>query len=176
MFGPICLGVEYLDMFISKDNIKELDKLAQFKDPDVFSLDVDGIDFYIAKTLFDSGYRPRICVVEYNAAFGPDKCITVEYDSEFNILAAHPSQLYWGVSLEGWKKYFKNHGYQFVTVDSNGVNAFFINSSCFDTNFCQKINALEYKDSFYQKKVFKNNYEERFKLISDMNFLEIESI
>ena len=38
--------------------------LAFHENPDLFSLDIDGNDFYIAKAILDGGFRPKIFVVE----------------------------------------------------------------------------------------------------------------
>lgn len=46
-----CIGVEALNMFVNTENVQELKVLASHFDPDIFSLDIDGVDYYIAKAI-----------------------------------------------------------------------------------------------------------------------------
>jgi hypothetical protein len=167
------LGVKSLNLFVTKKNINTLFSNLLHKDPDVFSLDIDSTDYYMMKSLIDNGLKPSIIVVEYNSTFGPSKKITVEYKDDFNIANEHPSSLYYGVSINGWNTYFKSIGYKFVTVDSNGVNAFFINPEKFNKNFVESIDGIKYKENFYEFSKFQKNHEERFELIKNMKYIKI---
>lgn len=166
-------GVECKSMFLTRDNAKDLMPLLVYKNPDVFTLDIDGNDYYIVKSLFESGLRPKICAVEYNSAYGPSKSMTIEYDDRFVFTKAHPTGLYYGVSVSGWRKFFESYGYRFVTVDRNGVNAFFIDPSCFNASFVNEIKGLEYAENKSQFWKFRKTNEEQFKLIADQKFVEI---
>jgi hypothetical protein len=66
MIANHSIGVNFLNMFVNSENIQELKKITLHLDPDVFSLDIDGIDYYIAKAIMEGGFRPKIFVVEYN--------------------------------------------------------------------------------------------------------------
>ena len=118
-------GLQIINHMVNIKSIDYIKSITQFTNPDVFSLDIDSIDYYVAKELFEKGFEPKIFIVEYNSAFGPDQKITVEYSENFNFGSHHPSFLYYGVSINAWKSLFKKYGYKFITVDSNGVNAFF---------------------------------------------------
>lgn len=170
------IGIEAYSMFVDKDNVDKIKKLAIYNNPDVFSLDIDGNDYYIAKAIIASGFRPKIFVVEYNSAFGPENSKTIMYASDFNIAKAHQSQLYYGVSVTGWKNFFESHGYKFVTVDSNGVNAIFIDMDEFEISFVNQIKGLSFVENFYQMRKFKCSWREQFELIKDMEYFEIKSI
>ncbi|MDF1792208.1 MAG: hypothetical protein P1U88_09880 [Thalassobaculaceae bacterium] len=101
--------------------------IAQMKwpRPTLLSLDIDSIDYYVAKRLLDDGMRPDIVVCEYNPFLGSDP-ITVDYAEEFARYAFQPEfGLYYGASLNAWKHLFGTAGYQFLCVDTTGVNAFF---------------------------------------------------
>jgi len=135
IMSAINLGVECHNLFISLDSAKSAIDLLLHKDPDIFSLDIDGNDYYIAKTLLELGLRPKIFVVEYNSVYGPAQSLTIRYKNDFNFVEAHESQLYFGASIAGWKNLFLKFGYHFVTVDLNGVNAFFIDPDQFDPYF-----------------------------------------
>jgi len=84
------IGTECHNMFMTRKNVHELGRLACHHDPDVFSLDIDGNDYYIADAILDSGFRPKIFVVEYNSVYGPERSTTIEYTDDFVFKKAHP--------------------------------------------------------------------------------------
>ena len=168
------IGAQCRNMFVTLDTVGDLKKMAFHSDPDVFSLDIDGNDYYIANALMDAGFRPKIFVVEYNSVYGPERSMTVEYRDDFYFINAHPTQLYYGVSIAGWRKFFEKRGYRFVTVDRNGVNAFFVDPACFDMNFLDKVNGLDFAENRYQFTKFRKTSAEQFEMIADQKFTPIE--
>jgi hypothetical protein len=165
---------ELVCLFVDKDSVETLKKLAVHLDPDIFSLDIDGNDYYVARAIMEAGFRPGIFIVEYNSAFGPRESITIDYKKDFNNSEAHASQLYYGVSISGWKTFFKRWEYAFVTVDSNGVNAIFIDRRQFDPGFAAGLKGLQFAENFYQRNKFKCGWEQQFELIKDMNYVSID--
>jgi hypothetical protein len=61
--------------------------------------------------------------------------LTIEYARDFDFTRAHPTQLYYGVSIAGWRAGLERYGYRFVTVEQNGVNAFFVDPRHFEPCF-----------------------------------------
>ena len=112
-------------------------------------------------------------MVEYNSVYGPDRSLTVEYKDNFIFTSAHPTHLYYGVSIAGWRKFFESRNYRFVTVDQNGVNAFFVDADSFEDNFINNINGLGFAENRYQLTKFRKPSEEQFSLIEDQNFIPI---
>lgn len=167
------IGGECHNMFVTRENVGDLKNLAFYQDPDVFSLDIDGNDYYIAQAILDGGFRPKIFVVEYNSVYGPDRRVTVEYRDDFVFTSAHPTQLYYGVSIAGWRKFFEARGYRFVTVDRNGVNAFFVDPVFFNPAFLDGIAPLNFSENRYQYRKFRMSSEAQFALISDQKFISI---
>lgn len=167
------IGAECYNMFITKEKVQELKTLSFHENPDVFSLDIDGNDYYIAKAIFDNGFRPKIFVVEYNAVYGAERSVTIEYSEDFYFRTAHVSQLYYGVSIRGWRNFFESHGYHFVTVDRNGVNGFFVDPEFFDKKFLNAINPLEFAENLYQFTKFRMPNEKQFSLIENEKFVTI---
>jgi hypothetical protein len=167
------IGMECHAMFVTPERIADLKKLAFHHDPDVFSLDIDGNDYYIAKAIFQNGFRPKIFVVEYNSAFGPERSVTIEYKRDFVFTQAHPTQLYYGVSIMGWKNFFAEQGYRFVTVDRNGVNAFFVDPLWFDTNFLDAVQGLDFAENQYQYTKFREPHQAQFERIADQKLVSI---
>jgi hypothetical protein len=168
------IGAEIHNMFVTAESVRDIKTLAFHHDPDVFSLDIDGNDYYIAKAIFESGFRPKIFVVEYNSVYGPDRCETIEYQADFVFTKAHPSHLYYGVSISGWRKFFHSYGYQFITVDRNGVNGFFVNPDCFEARFLNGIEGLKFSENRSQFKKFRKPSAEQFQLIADQKFVSIQ--
>ena len=173
IMNKYAIGVDCLNLFVNKESINDLKNKMLFKKPDVFSLDIDGNDYYLAKTILESGIRPKIFVVEYNSSFGPEKSITIKYDEDFVLPSSHESLLYFGVSYNGWKTFFKKHNYKYVCVDSNGVNAFFIDENEFDKNFTENLVPNSFKENFWILRKHREGWEKQFKLIKDLEFYEI---
>jgi len=140
-------NVFVIDSFVDLESVATLLKMCPHRQPDVFSLDIDGIDFHIARRVFELGVRPKIWVVEYNSVFGPDQAVSVPYARDFNRWSSDPSGLYYGCSVNGWRRLFCSQGYTFVTVESSGCNAFFIDPAAFPSDFARKLRG----------EVFRNN-------------------
>jgi hypothetical protein len=167
-------GVEYINSFVDKDNISELlTKKSLYLNPDFFSLDIDGIDFYVMESVLSSGYRPKIVSVEYNSTFGPTRELTIIYKADFEYGKAHPSHFYYGVSVAGWKKLFRKYNYEFVTVDSNGVNAFFIDRTQFRDDLPAAFHGSEFLENFALRARLKNYWSDQFEQIKTMPYYEL---
>lgn len=173
MIEGYSIGVECNNMFVTLKSVAYLKQMAFHSDPDIFSLDIDGNDYYIAQAVLDGGFRPKIFVVEYNSVYGSKKSMTIKYQENFVFTKAHPTHLYYGVSIAGWRKLFESQGYRFVTVDRNGVNAFFVDPNYFDANFLNGVNSLEFAENINQYKRFRMPNEKQFALIADQEFAEI---
>lgn len=170
---PHSIGAESHAMFVTRDNVKELKALSLRLDPDVLSLDIDGNDYYVADALLGCGFRPKIFVVEYNSVFGPERSVTIPYQQDFVYTKAHPTALYYGVSVGGWRSFFARHGYRFVTVDRNGVNAFFVDPAVFDSGFLGGIQGLDFEENRYQQAKFRRPSLEQFALIADRPLVDV---
>jgi hypothetical protein len=90
---------------------------------DVISLDLDGNDIYLVEKLLQSGLRPSLFIVEYNAKFPPPVAFQIAYDP------AHTWQGddYFGASLASFSDLFDRFSYRLVCCNSHsGANAFFV--------------------------------------------------
>ncbi|MBK8712926.1 MAG: hypothetical protein IPL97_13835 [Niastella sp.] len=166
--------VESLNLFVNEITVQVIYEKALYKNPDVFSIDIDGMDYYITRHLFEKGLKPKIIVVEYNSAFGPERSNTIPYNPEFNMFHTDHPYLYYGVSISGWKNLFAKYGYQFITVETNGVNAFFINPEDFNENFMNNIQAIVFKENIHQLRLFRRDFEGQFEMIKNLPLLTIE--
>jgi len=167
------LGVTIRQQFVTMQNIPKLVESLLYKDPDLFSLDIDGNDYYILKTLLEYNLKPKIIIVEYNSAFGPDKAQTIPYDDSFHYLDAHASGLYYGVSIQAWKNLLCSKNYQFITVDANGVNAIFADKTAFAPEFLSGIKPKYFTENFYQLKKY-GTWEKQNQQICDLPLKEIK--
>jgi hypothetical protein len=119
------------NLFVTKENVKELVESLFCQEPDLLSVDIDGMDYWIVSSLLECGVYPKICVVEYNSAFGPEMSVSVPYDPGFTVKNQPGWELYYGCSLLAWRKLLEKAGYAFVGVESSGVNAFFVRKAAF---------------------------------------------
>jgi hypothetical protein len=163
-----------MQKFVTRESAAQVRESALHADPDVFSLDIDGNDYHLAHALLASGFKPKVFVVEYNSAFGPDKSVTIPYREDFRFANGHGNNLYYGCSLAGWKKLFARNGYACVTVDSNGVNAFFVDPSAFVDGFIGGIRPRDFAENFSQAREYKMDWRRQFDLIRDRELFEIQ--
>lgn len=170
----LSIGSECRSVFVTKEVLPGLIDSLPSLDPDVFSLDIDGNDYHVMQGLLRLGLRPRIVVVEFNSVFGPESAVTVPYRPEFALSKSHPSRLHYGVSIGGWRRLFESAGYRFVTVEQNGVNAFFVDPGCFTEEFLGQVQALGFAENRYQLHKFGIPSHQQFELIAGEPLIEVE--
>jgi hypothetical protein len=163
--------VDCLTSFVNLDNILHLQQTFKTPEPDVFSLDIDGNDYHIMKKLLDNDLRPGIVIVEFNSVLGPQQARAIKYDKDFR----YQLPLNFGTSIRAWQHLFPPYGYRFVTVDTSGTNAFFVNEALFDREFLDNIKGLGFAENLYLKRIYKSGWEEQIKLIKDELFINIEA-
>ncbi|MET1002169.1 MAG: hypothetical protein ABWZ15_10205 [Acidimicrobiia bacterium] len=113
---------------VSANNVVRLMENAGVPNvPDVLSLDIDGNDFWVLRSMLRK-YAPRVVVVEYNATFPPGHFWTrrerkrAEWDDTYR----H------GASLDALAWLCARAGYRLVACDSAGANAFFVRADVAD--------------------------------------------
>jgi predicted O-methyltransferase YrrM len=119
--------ISVVHAFVTRDNVNDLvARHGLAGDIDVFSLDIDGNDYWIWEAL--RACSPRIVAVEYNAFFGLARAVTVPYDAAFDRHNLPPllSRNYFGASLPAFVRLGRRKGYRLVTTDASGLNAFFL--------------------------------------------------
>lgn len=111
--------------FVTRENVNELLERAGVRsDIGLFSLDVDGNDYWIWEAL--TATRARIVVCEMNPAFGCELPITIPYDPRFVRRTDRGRGVYFGASLAALDAVASKKGYTLVGATSEGVNAFFV--------------------------------------------------
>ena len=111
--------------YVNSQNVIEIIKKNSFdKDLDIFSLDIDGIDYWILEKLPNK--ISKIFIIEYNPYFGSEKEICAPNIEKFDRFKYHPSGFCWGASLKAIIKLMNKKGYTFIGTNRLNVNAFFI--------------------------------------------------
>lgn len=156
--------------FVTKENINEsIEIFGVAGEIDVLSIDIDGNDYWLWQAI--DCINPRVVIIEYNASFGPERSVSVEYDSTFSRYQKHKSGWYHGASLSAFTKLGKQKGYRLVCADSYGCNAFFVRSDIVK----EPLKEMTAKEAFYPQpkrgKIAK--LEQQFELISHLDFIDI---
>jgi hypothetical protein len=119
-------GIWPVETWVSTSNAAQImiDAKKQMRGIDIISIDLDGIDFWVAQSLDYS--EVEVVVVEYNALFGFKESISVPNSESFERTTAHFSNLYYGASLSSFITLFDDRGFQFVGTNRACNNAFFV--------------------------------------------------
>ena len=93
---------------------------------DLFSLDIDGIDYWVIEKL--SPKISKLFVAEYNSVFGSEYDISVPNIENFERFSYHYSGLCYGMSLKALIRLMGEKGFYFIGTNNFKNNAFFINN------------------------------------------------
>ena len=156
--------------FVTRENInREITNFGITAEIDVLSIDIDGNDYWIWQAI--DCITPRVVIIEYNASFGPERSITVNYDPAFSRYRKHRSGWYHGASLTALTKLGKEKGYRLVCADSKGCNAFFVRDDLI-TSGLEEISPV---DAFYPqpKRGRMASLDQQFELIKQLGYTKI---
>ena len=145
---------------VTAANINEtLSKYCDY-DIDIFSIDIDGIDYWVISKL-----RPnisKIFIAEYNPVFGPDLEITVPNIEGFDRTNYHYSNLCYGLSLKALIKLMEKKNYYFLGTNLQKINAFFISNELKKDSFFPNINLK--KLSYYSDSNIRDSRDRNYNL------------
>ena len=150
--------------FIDFENINQkIERSINKKNFDFFSLDTDGMDYWILEKL---KFKPKIICAEFNPWLGASHSLVIPKKLNFN----YQSDMYYGASLMAYKSLLKKKGYKLVCIESSGNNAFFINQDEFKIYF----DELNIEKSFkYDPKFSAIFYEEVNKKLLKKNWINV---
>ena len=115
----------FVHSWINKENINQLiEKTGLVGEIDLFSLDVDGNDYWLLKEL--SIVNPRVIVLEFNHLWGAEEAMSIPYDPKFIAEFTQYGSDYAGASLPAFVNICKEKGYRLVGTNQIATNAFFI--------------------------------------------------
>tara|TARA_S200000501_G_scaffold113759_1_gene106907 strand:+ start:262 stop:1002 length:741 start_codon:yes stop_codon:yes gene_type:complete len=163
------LNLNIKNVFLNKNNVK---KIIPSDLGGIFSIDIDGNDYWILKEVLEVNTSFELIIVEYNASF-LDKSITVLYDEDFLRHKKHKSGWYHGASLKAFIKLLNSKGYYLIhTV--GGVNAFFVNKNILDKSTFKELRFDEgYEEQHIRNKSSSTNSDQQFKVIKHLPLVEI---
>jgi hypothetical protein len=116
-------GITVASHWITRENVNELLQSHSVADEvDLLSVDIDGNDYWVWEAL--SACSPRLVIVEYNSAFGPERSAVVPYRPDFVRDSSICRGLYFGASLRALARLAHRKGYRLVATEN--VNAFFL--------------------------------------------------
>ena len=112
--------------WITRDNVNALLRNAGASgEIDVFSLDMDGNDYWIWDAITE--ISPRLCVFEIHNLIPGDLSLTVPYSDSFDYLSGEGDrQWFRSVSLEAMRKLSAKKGYRLIGAHKHGFNVFFL--------------------------------------------------
>ena len=124
-------------VWIEKNNICEtLQKYLCPKDMDYISIDIDNMDYWILKSLLESGYTSNLLIAEFNPIWRFDESYTKAYveDARKQDYDTSCSSNY-GASLKAITNLLQSYGYRLIHVtkknernEPSNINAIFIQS------------------------------------------------
>lgn len=159
VYPPKCIHA-----WITAENVNDLISSNGISgEIDLFSLDVDGVDYWLLKNL--SVINPRLIVVEYQDILG-ERDLTVPYKPDFNRFDYDPD--FYGASLGAFNKLAKEKGYRLIGSNTYGYNAFFLRNDIAPGIFPE----VSIKDCLVHPKV-KEGQEQRGKKILEMGWQEV---
>ena len=162
-------NLKVVHKFVDKSNINEI---FSFDNIGIFSLDIDGNDYWILKELLDKKIFPEIIVVEYNSTF-LNKSITVPYNKNFERFRMHKSGWYHGASIVAFDKLLKSKKYSLVKAIA-GINAFFVNKEILKKAKLKKLISGKIKDeNLIRKKLSKLSAKQQYKKIKHLKFVKV---
>lgn len=129
-------SLKYLVGFATRENIAALfQQLGVPAEPDLISLDIDQNTYYLWDAL--RAYRPRVVLIEYNAALPADLDWKVNYRAD----RTWDGTQNYGASLKAYELLGRQLGYSLVGCDYFGVNAFFVRDDLVADKFAAPFTA-----------------------------------
>lgn len=142
-----------LEKKIDNSNINQILKSYNFNENlDLFSLDIDGVDYWIIKELPTN--FAKIAVIEFNPNFGSSAKVTVPNIREFNRTSYHYSNLCFGASLAAIIQIMGEKNFIFIGTNQFRCNAFFINKDFIEKikiNIPNQNNIDEFVNSYFRE-------------------------
>jgi len=112
--------------WITKENVNELlINVGATGEVDLFSLDIDGNDYWIWQAI--DAIQPRVCIFETQNVIPSDLSITIPYKPDFYCWDKKGyEQDFRGVSLLAMTNLSKSKGYRLIGAHRHGFNAIYM--------------------------------------------------
>jgi hypothetical protein len=151
--------------WIERENVNELILKEGFSgEIDLFSLDMDGMDYWIWDAL--TAVSPRVVVLEYQSLWGADRSVTLPYVKGFTRTKFNAD--YFGASLLAFSRLADKKGYRLVGCNTLCFNAFFVRN---DLPF--PLPTISVRDCFFHHKLPKEQFDDYSARMTDYSWVEI---
>lgn len=149
--------------WITAENINDLIRNEGISgEIDLFSLDIDGMDYWVWKAL--ECIQPRVVVCETHNIIGPERALTVPYDPNFRRKIPD----YHSASLAAMSKLASGKGYRLVGTHRYGFNAFFVRNG-----IAEDVLPAVSVASCLQHPIAQNARKERWPKVKDLDRVEV---
>ena len=167
---------------VSAQNINSLLEANMSFSVDLFSIDIDSIDYWVVNELAKK--ISKVFIVEYNPVFGSEFDVSVPNNDNFLREKYHYSNLCYGASLKAYLRLMDQKGYYLLGVNRLRNNAFFINKDYPKSTYFPKIkeisnleltnfNFSESRDEFKELTYLSGN--NRIKAIIDCEVINLKN-
>ena len=112
------------------DNVNEI-SIPGVDELDLWTLDIDGNDYWVFEQFDPAVSRPRVIVLEYNAKYRPP----IEWAMPFNPNHKFDKSDYMGASLQSLTRLCNKKGYSLVGCGVTGANAYFVRNDLLENHF-----------------------------------------
>jgi hypothetical protein len=162
------LPPQIIQSWVTAENICEtLSQNNVPKEIDFFSLDMDGVDYWVLKSIL-SEIAPRVIVVESLNFWKDEKAVVAKYSKDFDRFKTHED--YFGASILAYVKLMKEHNYRMVACNKYGFNLFFVKEELCN-NYLPELRAedcINGLPDYYIKEL-----DKRRDAIKDLDWLEV---
>ena len=169
--------------WVTPNNINRIMDIGeeQFGKVDIFSVDLDGNDYWILRDV--SLLNVAIVVLEYNPIFGASLKVTIPRNDKFDRYKSNFSGLYYGASLQAFIDLMLVKGFDFIGTNRVGNNAFFVHSRYVNKfDFDTKSNYNKYVDWRIREsrgpkgELTYLSGNERLKVINDLPLIDLNTM
>jgi len=167
-------NLEAKQKFITAENINLIiGDYLQDKSLGILSIDIDGNDYWILKSLDFKKLKPIFLICEYNSLLGSEASITIPYQKNFVRENNNFDKLYYGASINAINNLANKKGYFLLGSNSNGNNLFFVNQKYADKFKIKTVKEAYFKNSF--KEYSNLSFEEAQNSLKTKTFFETET-
>lgn len=160
----------FVQAWVTRDNVNHILSANGFTgEIDLMSIDLDGMDYWIWDAI--TAVAPRVVVVEYQSALGPERSVTVPYSENFDARGQHmlgKERAFFGASLPAFVKLARKKGYRLVGCNRLGYNAFFVHESAAQPALAEWSIAQCFTRGFCVRAI-----RERYPALKDMPWVEV---
>jgi len=159
---------QLIQSWVTVENIhKTLEENSVPNEIDFFSLDVDGIDYWILQKVLEK-ISPRVITLEAHGIWKDLRSVVVPYKEDFNRYDIHED--YMGASIPAYIKLMKKNGYRLVAYNKYGFNLFFVKEELCGTYLPELAAQDSFKDlpDYYIKEL-----DRRREAIENLEWIEV---